>query len=158
MEAEAQKQTKCQSHHGKAIKRLRRDRGWSRVTLADKIGVSEATLARLEAKEAVEDEVLEKVAKELGVSKEFIKELEEDKPLAIYIQENTASQHSQINGTVDTIDNRTSHSAEEMTKVCDQIRQEYNTLFAAQKEMVEYYKKENEELKEELRKMREGRG
>lgn len=158
MEAEAQKQTKYQSHHGKAIKRLRRDRGWSRGIFADRIGVSEATLARLEAKEEVEDVVLEKVAKELGVSKEFIKELEEDKPLAIYIQENTVSQHSQINGTVDTVDNRTYHSAEEMTKVCDQIRQEYNTLFAAQKEMVEYYKKENDELREELRKMREGRG
>ncbi len=158
MEAEAQKQTKCQSHHGKAIKRLRLDKGWPRVTLADKIGVSEATLARMEAKEELADEVLEKVAKELGVSKELIKELEENKPLAIYIQENTVSQHSQINGSVDTVDNRTSASVEEMSKVCDQIRQEYNTLFAAQKEMVEYYKKENEELREELKKARADRG
>lgn len=158
MEAEVQKETKCQHHHGKAIKRLRLDKGWSRVALADKIGVSEAALNRMEAKEELSEEILERVAKELGVSKELIKELEEDKPLAVYIQENNIqdshSPYSSINNTVDTLDNRSSDSVAEMTKVCDCIRQEYDTLLAAQKEMMEYYKKEIEELREELKKER----
>lgn len=150
MEAEAPKQTKCQHHHGKAIKQLRLDRGWSRRIFADKIGVSEASLIRMEAKEELPDEVLEKMAKELGVTIDLIKELEEDKPLAFYIQENTFDNSSDMNvGTSNfgsSVDNRTNGAVEEMAKVCEHIRHEYETLFATQKEMMEFYKKEMENL------------
>lgn len=153
MEAEAPKQTKCQHHHGKAIKQLRLDRGWSRRIFADKIGVSEASLIRMEAKEELPDEVLEKMAKELGVTIDLIKELEEDKPLAFYIQENTFDNHSSSmldnRSSVNvgsTVDNRTDGAVEEMAKVCEHIRHEYEILFATQKEMMEFYKKEMENL------------
>lgn len=150
MEAEAPKQTKCQHHHGKAIKQLRLDRGWSRRIFADKIGVSEASLIRMEAKEELPDEVLERAAKELGVTIDLIKELEEDKPLAFYIQENKFDNNSDMNvGTSNfgsSVDNRTNGAVEEMAKVCEHIRHEYETLFATQKEMMEFYKKEMENL------------
>lgn len=149
MEAEAPKQTKCQHHHGKAIKQLRLDRGWSRRIFADKVGVSEASLIRMEAKEELPDEVLEKMAKELGVTIDLIKELEEDKPLAFYIQENEFHDNSVNNAAFNlqnSVDNRTDSAVEEMAKVCEHIRHEYETLFATQKEMMEFYKKEMENL------------
>lgn len=104
----------------------------------------------MEAKEELPDEVLEKMAKELGVTIDLIKELEEDKPLAFYIQENTFDNSSDMNvGTSNfgsSVDNRTNGAVEEMAKVCEHIRHEYETLFATQKEMMEFYKKEMENL------------
>lgn len=158
METEAQKPTKCQHHHGKAVRRLREDRGWNRETFAEKIGVSKSSLMRLEDKKELPDEIIEKAAKELGVSVDLIKELEEDKPLALYIQENTFSNNS-INSKIADMGiisnnnvNTVTDSSEQISKVFESIRQEYKTLLDAQNEIIKLYKNEITSLTEQLQK------
>lgn len=55
------------------------------------IGMSQETLSRYEEKEKIDDEMLGRISKELGVSVEFIKEMEDDKPLTFYIENNTVT-------------------------------------------------------------------
>lgn len=51
--------------------------------------MSQETLSRYEEKDKIDDEILARMAKVLGVPVEFIKEMEDDKPLAFYIENNT---------------------------------------------------------------------
>ncbi|AMR32549.1 transcriptional regulator [Mucilaginibacter sp. PAMC 26640] len=66
------------NHIGRKIGRIREMRGIKQEALAAELGVSQQTVSRMEQSETIEDEVLEKVAKILGVSKEAIDNFSED--------------------------------------------------------------------------------
>jgi transcriptional regulator with XRE-family HTH domain len=84
------------THIGRKISRIRELRGIKQEHLASELGVSQQTVSRMEQAEAIEDDVLEKVAGILGVTSEAIKNFDEDK--AIYnIQNNYDSPNSQYN-------------------------------------------------------------
>ena len=63
--------------HGANLKRWREWRGIKQEVLADKIGVSQATLSGYEKKDELEPEVLEKITKALDIPTEAITELNE---------------------------------------------------------------------------------
>lgn len=63
--------------HGANLKRWREWRGIKQEVLADKIGVSQATLSGYEKKDELEPEVLEKITKALDIPIEAITELNE---------------------------------------------------------------------------------
>lgn len=73
MEATAVKK----SNHGANVRRWREWRGINQDVLAEKIGVSQATLCGYEKKEKLERDVLEKLAKALDIPIEAITELEQ---------------------------------------------------------------------------------
>lgn len=79
------------AHHGHAIKRLRIDKGLSQKELASLVHMSQQTLSRFEDKRVIEEEILNRFAKGLDVSVDLIKELEDERPLAYYIENNTFS-------------------------------------------------------------------
>lgn len=157
---QAQTQCKPQSHHGHAMKRLRRDRGLSQKDLAALIGMSPQALSRYEAQEVVNDDILKQVAKGLNVSIDLIKELEEEKSLAFYVENNTFSGNnatttmnmSSTDSSTDKsvtyqIDQNQKYLLEEIRKNSEETRLQYENIIAGYKEMVESYKEEIRELR-----------
>jgi transcriptional regulator with XRE-family HTH domain len=66
------------NHIGRKIGRIREMRGIKQETLATELGVSQQTVSRMEQSETIEDDVLEKVAKALGVPAEAIKNFNDE--------------------------------------------------------------------------------
>jgi len=81
-------------HIGRKISRIRELRGIKQETLALEIGVSQQTISRMEQSEILEDDILEKVAKVLGVSSEAIKNYS-DEAVIYNIQNNYDGSHNQ---------------------------------------------------------------
>ncbi|MDR1729579.1 MAG: helix-turn-helix transcriptional regulator [Prevotellaceae bacterium] len=84
MEATAKK-----SNHGANIKRWREWKNIKQEILAGQVGMSQATLSYYEKKDKIEEELLEKFAKALGITVEAITDLDESR--AINIITNTYS-------------------------------------------------------------------
>jgi transcriptional regulator with XRE-family HTH domain len=74
-------------HHGHNVKRWREMLGIKQEILAKELNLSQQAISKLEAQEKIDDETLEKIAKELAVSVEAIKNFDEEK--AINIVSNT---------------------------------------------------------------------
>jgi len=66
------------NHIGRKISRLRELRGLKQEALAIELGISQQAVSKIEQSENIEDEVLEKVAKVLGVTGEAIKNFSEE--------------------------------------------------------------------------------
>ena len=78
MNTEASSQTSKKVHHGRNVKRLREILDIKQDTLAEKIGVSQQTISRVESEAKVDDEMLDKIAKELNISVDAIKNYNDD--------------------------------------------------------------------------------
>lgn len=93
--------------HGANLKRWREWRGIKQEVLADKIGVSQATLSGYEKKDELEPEVLEKITKALDIPTEAITELNEGALINIYSgtwQDNATAAGNIQNQTFNPID------------------------------------------------------
>lgn len=157
METQEKTSASPNTHHGHAIKRLRRDKQMSQQQLGDLIGMTQQAIYRYEKEKVLDKDIRERIAKGLGVSVDLINELEEDKPLAFYI-ENNKIMNSNVGGiagnSIGSIQNP-EDTALKMT--LDKLenayalnRKQYETNIDAYKEMIEFLKKENQELKEML--------
>ncbi|HEY1022626.1 MAG TPA: helix-turn-helix transcriptional regulator, partial [Flavisolibacter sp.] len=62
--------TETSNHIGRKISRIRELRGMKQEALAAELGISQQAVSKLEQSEKIEEEVLEKVANILGVTKE----------------------------------------------------------------------------------------
>lgn len=78
---------------GRKIARLREVMGIKQDSLADKLGVSQQAVSRLEKSENVDEGTLDRVAIALGVSKDTIKNFNEDAVIN-YITNNFNGEHS----------------------------------------------------------------
>lgn len=65
-------------HIGRKISRIRELRGIKQDAFATELGISQQTVSRIEQSEEIEEDVLEKIAKVLGVSVEAVKNFTED--------------------------------------------------------------------------------
>jgi len=72
------------NHIGRKISRLRELRGLKQEALAIELGISQQAVSKLEQSESIEDEVLERVAKVLGVTAEGIKKFSEEAVFNIF--------------------------------------------------------------------------
>jgi transcriptional regulator with XRE-family HTH domain len=70
-------------HQGHNVRFFREMRKMKQEVLADAINTSQTSLSRLEAQEKIDDETLEKIAKELNTSVEAIKNFDEEKAINI---------------------------------------------------------------------------
>lgn len=90
--------TEKTKHIGRNISRLRELRGIKQEALALAIGVSQQTISNIENSEIVEDDKLQLIAKELGISAEAIKNFSEE---AVFnIISNTYHNSSSDNSTL----------------------------------------------------------
>jgi len=115
-------------HIGRNIGRLRELRGIKQDALAFAIGVSQQTISHIENSEKVDEDKLELIAKELGVTVEAIKNFSEE---AVFnIISNTFTDNSSNNNnylcTINPI---------------EKILELYERLLAAEKEKNEYLEK-----------------
>lgn len=132
------------THHGHAIKRIRRDKGLSQKNLAQLINMAQQTVGRYEEQEKIDDEILERFANGLDVSVDLIKELEDNKPLTYYIENNTFSNKDNsigINVGESTTINHPAEKAfytslEQMQKLYDNSIQLYNQLLTSTQEKI----------------------
>ena len=66
----------------KNLQKIRVHLGVKQETLASDLGISQQTVSKIEQQEEIEDELLDKIAKALGVSSNLIKNFDEEK--AVY--------------------------------------------------------------------------
>lgn len=65
-------------HHGRNIKRLREMLGVKQEYIANELNLTQQAVSKLEQKENIEDEILDRVSKVLGIPLDAIKNLNED--------------------------------------------------------------------------------
>jgi transcriptional regulator with XRE-family HTH domain len=88
MEAKDKSQMK---HIGRKSGRLRELLGIKQETVADRLGISQQAVSKLEQSEHIEDATLERLAKALGVSSETIKNFNEEIALSFINNFNDSS-------------------------------------------------------------------
>tara|TARA_R110002033_G_scaffold112580_2_gene157932 strand:+ start:3989 stop:4387 length:399 start_codon:yes stop_codon:yes gene_type:complete len=66
------------NHIGRKISRIRELRGMKQETLAEELGISQQAVSNIEQSETIEDVKLEEIANALGVTKEGIKQFNEE--------------------------------------------------------------------------------
>ncbi|QKJ28401.1 helix-turn-helix transcriptional regulator [Mucilaginibacter mali] len=64
---------------GQKVERIRTFRGFKQEYLANKLGVSQQTVSKIEQQEEIEEELLKQIAYALGVTPEVIKNFDEDR-------------------------------------------------------------------------------
>ncbi|WP_303925634.1 helix-turn-helix domain-containing protein [Draconibacterium sediminis] len=65
-------------HHGRNIKRLREMLGVKQEFIANELNMTQQAISKLEQKEKIEDEILERVSKVLNIPLDAIKNLNEE--------------------------------------------------------------------------------
>jgi len=91
-------ETSSKSNHiGRKISRLRELRGLKQEAIALELGISQQAVSKLEQSETIEDGVLEKIAKVLGVPAEAIKNFSEENILNVISNTFTSHDNSTLN-------------------------------------------------------------
>ncbi|CAM3786741.1 helix-turn-helix transcriptional regulator [Flavobacterium gelidilacus] len=117
-------------HLGRNISRIRELRGIKQDALAMAIGVSQQTISNIENSETVEDDKLELIAKELGVTAEAIKNFSDEAVINFFNTFNDTVSNSNFgNGN-------TCHF-----NPLDKVVELYERLVQAEKEKVAYLEK-----------------
>ena len=107
--------------------------------LAAELGMSQQSVSHLEQSESIEDEKLEQVAKALGVSKEAIKNFNEEAVFNI-IGNSYHDQSSSLNY------NCTFNPLEKLIQAYDENKRLYERLLEAEKEKVSILQKFSKQL------------
>src|SRR5688500_13994681 len=81
-------------HEGRNVKRLREIFGIKKDTLALELGLSQKAISSLEPKEAIDKDMLEKIAKVLKVPVEAIKNFNEESTISIIANTFNSHDHS----------------------------------------------------------------
>lgn len=154
---ETKEMTSKRTHHGHAIRKLRLDKKLSQGELGNMVGYGQQRISYYEEKEKIDDELLQRFAKALDVSTDLIKELEDDKPLAYYIQNNTISDNKDNStnsvgiGATITTTNQTDKalyaSLEQMQKLYENSIQLYKQLLESTQEKIANLENELSQLK-----------
>jgi transcriptional regulator with XRE-family HTH domain len=104
-------------HHGQNVKRLREILNIKQEVLADKIKVTQQSLSRYETLEKLDEEVLEKIAKEMNIPVDAIKNFDEEK--AINIVSSTFQDGASVGGFLHY--NPTFNPLDKVVELYDQI-------------------------------------
>ncbi|MXV16545.1 helix-turn-helix transcriptional regulator [Hufsiella ginkgonis] len=124
--------TKTMSNHiGRKISRVRELRGMKQEALALEIGVSQQTISEIERSETVKEEVLEKIAKVLGVAPQGIKNFSEE---AVISNINSFYDHSQFNFQC------TFNPLDKLMEALDENKKLYERLLDSEREKVDILK------------------
>lgn len=89
-----QREDTAMVHEGRNVKRIREMLGVKQEALVMDLGISQQAVSALEQKEALDKEMLEKIANALKVTPEAIKSFSEDN-VSIFFQTLTAIMHHQ---------------------------------------------------------------
>ncbi|MES2064627.1 MAG: helix-turn-helix transcriptional regulator [Bacteroidota bacterium] len=120
---------------GRKISRIRELRGIKQEAFATELGISQQTASRIEQSEEIEDDLLEKIAKILGVTPEGIKNFSEEAVFNIISNtfHNTSSDSSTLIAS--------SLNYQPTFNTIEKIVDLYERLLASEREKVELLKK-----------------
>jgi transcriptional regulator with XRE-family HTH domain len=119
-------------HHGQNVKRLREILNIKQEVLADKIKVTQQSLSRYETLEKLDEEVLEKIAKEMNIPVDAIKNFDEEK--AINIVSNTFHDRSFLGGI--TQYNPTFNPIDKVIELSEQQAELYERIIKEKEEKI----------------------
>ncbi|SEJ32960.1 Helix-turn-helix [Dyadobacter sp. SG02] len=123
------------NHIGHKIGRIRELRGLKQESLAYELKVSQQTISKIEQSETVDEELLDQIAKILGVTPEGIKNFSEE---AVFNYFNNFSDHSINQGPIGSYN------------VCnfnplDKVIELYERLLQSEREKVDLLKAKNDQ-------------
>lgn len=117
-------------HIGRKIMQMRELLGVKQEAIAEKLGVSQQAVSKIEQKEEVDEDTMTRVAKALGVSTESIKNLDEE--ATVY---NIVTQKS-IPGTLGKQDDQKLNLLEKWMEAMEEIKNLYQQLLKSEREKV----------------------
>lgn len=120
-------------HIGRKISRIRELRGMKQEALAAELGISQQAVSKIEQSADVEDSALEKIAKVLGITKDAIKNFNEEGVINYF---NTFNDHSFNNGAYNAF-GCTFNPIEKWMEVIEENKKLYERLLASEREKVE---------------------
>ena len=124
------------THIGRKISRIRELRGIKQETLASELGVSQQSVSRMEQSEVLEDDVLENIAKILGVTTDAIKNFS-DEAVVNYFNTFNQSVSSSNFGHNNTC---TFNPLDKLMELVEENKKLYERLLQAEKEKNELLK------------------
>ena len=127
------------NHIGQKIGRIRELRGLKQESLAYELKVSQQTVSKIEQSENVEDQILEQIAKILGVTPEGIKNFSEEAVFNI-IGNNFSDNSSNNNNYLCTI-----NPIEKIIQLYDEKVALLERLLQSEREKVELLKSKNDQ-------------
>tara|TARA_R110002020_G_scaffold97708_5_gene233185 strand:+ start:11428 stop:11823 length:396 start_codon:yes stop_codon:yes gene_type:complete len=120
------------NHIGRKIGRIRELRGMKQEALAIELGISQQAVSNMEQSEAIEDSKLEEIAKALGVTKEGIKQFNEE---SIFNYFNSFHDSSAFNTHC------TFNPLDKLVEAYEENKKLYERLVQAEKDKVAYLEK-----------------
>jgi transcriptional regulator with XRE-family HTH domain len=124
-------------HIGRKIGRIREMKGIKQEALAIELGVSQQTVSNIEKSSKVEDEVLEKIAKALGVTGDAIRNFSEE-AVTNYFNTFNQSVSSSNFGHNNTC---TFNPLDKLVELFEENKKLYERLLDSEREKVELLKK-----------------
>lgn len=127
-------------HLGRNISRIRELRGIKQEALAIAIGVSQQTISNIEGSENIEEEKLELIAKELGISIEAIKNFSEENVVNFF---NNFYDNSGTNSAFGNQNENhfTFNPIDKLLEIFEENKLLYKALLQAEKDKVAYLEK-----------------
>ena len=124
------------THIGRKISRIRELRGIKQETLASELVVSQQSVSRMEQSEVLEDDVLENIAKILGVTTEAIKNFSEEAVVNYFntFNQSVSSSNFGHNNTC------TFNPLDKLMELVEENKKLYERLLQAEKEKNEFLK------------------
>lgn len=134
METENEKKTRV--HQGSNVSKLRRYEGVKQFDLADKIGVTQQFLSKLERQPVIAKEYMERIADALKVAPEVIENMEET-PVSVVVENNTfenGSGSTNIGYSSEYNDSKVIHPIEKLLELTKENASLYERMVANEKE------------------------
>jgi transcriptional regulator with XRE-family HTH domain len=124
------------THIGRKISRIRELRGIKQETLASELGVSQQSVSRMEQSEVLEEDVLENIAKILGVTTDAIKNFSEEAVVNYFntFNQSVSSSNFGHNNTC------TFNPLDKLMELVEENKKLYERLLLAEKEKNEFLK------------------
>jgi transcriptional regulator with XRE-family HTH domain len=124
-------------HIGRNISRIRELKGMKQEALAIAIGVSQQSVSNIEGSETVDEEKLQLIAKELGVSVDAIKNFSEENVINYFNTFNDSVSGNNFNH----YNSCTFNPLDKLVEAYDENKKLYQRLLQAEKDKVEYLEK-----------------
>jgi transcriptional regulator with XRE-family HTH domain len=126
-------------HQGKNVKRIREILGIKQDALARDLGISQQAISSLEQKEALEKDMLEKIAQAMKVSPEMIKNFDEEKTIYNiqnnYEGSNNSGANINYQCTINPVE-KLSEALAEIKQLHEETKKLYERLLQSEKEKV----------------------
>ena len=122
-------------HIGRKILQMRELLGVTQESVAEKLGISQQAVSKIEQSETIDITMLDRVAKALGVTAEAIKNLDENATVYNIVQ------NSSISGSVNAY-NCTFNPLDKYIEAIDKIEKLYEKLLKSEQEKVALLKEQ----------------